>query len=559
MHLMRRVGITTSVAALAVGLAVLSLPARALAQTNQLGMFQDDARMLTVPGPTLQTLRELGVGVVRVTLAWSTVAPAMRPPGFNPVLPASYPAANWSIYDQIVRDAHADGITVDFSLTGPAPLWAAGGGQPAPGHYGEWKPSAAAFGQFVEAVATRYSGSYDPISDTIARGNSDDLPRVSFWELWNEPNFGEDLAPQAIKGSTVPTSAPAYRALLDAGWRGLGITGHGRDTILIGNLDARGSNGKSRPGQPQGLPGNFGQTKPLQFLRTLYCVSSTYAELRGAAAATVGCPTTSAGSRQFRTAHPALFRASGFADHPYPVNLPPTRASSADPDFTEFSELPRLASTLDRLVRIYAAPTRFPIYNNEYGYITNPPNNSSSHFVSPATAATYTNWAEYLSWRNSRIASTMQYLLYDPNPTKNVPEFGGFASGLIFYGGARKPGYNAYRLPLFLPVTSTRSGGSLEVWGGVRPAHFASLDTGGTPQQVQIQFQRGSRGAFTTLRTVKLTSPRGYFDVHLTFSAGGTVRLAWSYPANDPLLTPSLIAPGDPDTVYSRSVKVAVK
>ena len=559
MHLMRRLGIPTSVAAIAAVLALLLLPARALAQANQLGMFQDDARMLTVPGPTLQTLRELGVGVVRVTLAWNTVAPAKRQAGFNPVLPSSYPAANWGIYDQIVSDAHADGIAVDFSMTGPAPLWATGGGQPAPGNYGEWKPSAAAFGQFVEAVATRYSGSYDPISDTIAHGDSDDLPRVSFWELWNEPNFGEDLAPQAIEGSTVPTSAPAYRSLLDAGWHGLGLTGHGRDTILIGNLDARGSNGKPRPGQPQGLPGNFGQTKPLQFVRALYCLSSTYKELRGSAAAAVGCPTTAGGSRQFRNAHPALFRASGLADHPYPVDLPPTEASSADPDFTEFSELPRLASTLDRVVRIYGSRTRFPIYNNEYGYITNPPNHSSSHFVSPTTAASYINWAEYLSWRNSRIASTMQYLLYDPNPTKNVPEYGGFASGLIFYGGARKPGYNAYRMPLFLPVTSARPGRSLEVWGCVRPAHFASLDTGRDAQQVQVQFQRGSRGAFTTLRTVTITDSRGYFDLHLTFPASGTVRLAWSYPANDPLLTPGLITPGDPDTVYSRSVKVTVR
>ncbi len=83
---------------------------------------------------------------------------------------------------------------------------------------------------------------------------------------------------------------------------------------------------------------------------------------------------------EFKTAHPALFRASGFADHPYPVNLPPTESSSNDPDFTEFSELPRLASTLDRLVRIYGSPTRFPIYNNEYGYITNPPNHSCKSF-----------------------------------------------------------------------------------------------------------------------------------------------------------------------------------
>ena len=547
-----------SVAAVAAGLALLPLPARALAQTGQLGMFQDDAQMLTAPGPTLETMRELGAGVVRVTLAWNTVAPARRPSGFNAVVPADYPAANWSIYDQIVRDAHADGIAVDFSLNGPAPLWATGGGQPSPGGYGEWKPSASAFGQFVEAVATRYSGSYDPTTDTIAHGDPNDLPRVSFWELWNEPNFGMDLAPQAIKGSTVPASAPAYRSLLDAGWRGLGLTGHGRDAIVIGNLDARGSNGPPRPGQPQGLPGNFGATKPLQFVRTLYCVSPSDQELRGAAAAAVGCPTSAAGSRRFRSAHPALFRASGFADHPYPVNLPPTNASSNDPDYVEFSELPRLASLLDRLQRTYGSGTRFPIYNDEYGYITNPPNNSPSHFVSPATAASYINWAEYLSWRNSRIASTMQYLLYDPNP-RNAPEFGGFASGLIFYGGARKPGYDAYRLPLFLPVTSTRSGRSLEVWGCVRPAHFARLDAGGAPQQAQIQFQRGSSGAFTTLRTVTITSARGYFDLHMSFPGSGTVRLAWSYPPNDPLLTPSLITPGDVDTVYSRAVKVTVK
>ena len=559
MRFVRRLAVGLSVAAASAGAGFLSLPARAAAQANQVGIFQDDARMLTAPGPTLLALRELGVGAVRVTLAWNTVAPAHRPPaGFKASDPASYPAANWNIYDQIVQDAHTDGIAVDFSVTGPAPLWAAGSGQPAPGGYGEWKPSTSAFLSFVEAVATRYSGSYDPVAGAIVHGSADDLPRVTFWELWNEPNFGQDLAPQAIKGSSVPTGAPEYRSLLEAGWSALGLTGHGRDTIVIGNLAARGTSGKPSRAAPQGYPGNFGQTKPLQFIRTLYCVDSSYRELRGAAAAAVGCPTNAAGSRSFRRKNPALFNASGFATHPYPINKPPTQASSNDPDFTEFSELPRLATTLDRLQRIYGSGKHYPIYNNEYGYITNPPNHSSAHFVSPTTAAYYDNWAEYLSWRSSRIANSMQFLLYDPNPTKNVPEYGGFASGLIFYGGARKPGYNAYRLPLFLPVTSVKRGRPVEVWGCLRPAHFARLDSGGTPQQVQIQFQRGSSGAFTTLRTVTVTNTRGYFDLHMTFPASGSVRLAWSYPPDDALLTPSLITPGDADTVYSRTVTVKV-
>ena len=132
-----------------------------------------------------------------------------------------------------------------------------------------------------------------------------------------------------------------YRSIVDAGWSALQSSGHGHDTILIGNLDARGQSAGPGKGAPQGLPGNFGATKPLQFVRALYCLNSSYKQLRGGAAAAIGCPTSAAGSRQFRTAHPGLFQATGFATHPYPVNLPPTKASSNDPDYTEFSELPR--------------------------------------------------------------------------------------------------------------------------------------------------------------------------------------------------------------------------
>ena len=34
--------------------------------------------------------------------------------------------------------------------------------------------------------------------------------------------------------------------------------------------------------------------------------------------------------------------------------------------------------------------------------------------VSPALAASYLNWAEYLTWRDPRIRSYDQYLLIDP-------------------------------------------------------------------------------------------------------------------------------------------------
>jgi hypothetical protein len=138
----------------------------------------------------------------------------------------------------------------------------------------------------------------------------------------------------------------------------------------------------------------------------------------------------------------------------------------------------------------------------------------------------------------------MQYLLMDPNPRGNVPEFGGFASGLEFYGGVHKPSYDAYRLPLYLPSVSARPGGSLEVWGAVRPAHYAATDSG-QPQSVQIQFARGSSGTFAPVAAVPINDPRGYFDVRVAFPASGAVRLAWSYPMGGP-------------TVFSRTQPVTV-
>jgi hypothetical protein len=562
MRLTIRAWTATLVAVAMAAAGLIGAPARAYANTGQIQMFQDDTRLLTDPASTLQQIRDLGGGVVRVSVSWDLIAPAKRPAGFNPTDPASY--SGWGIYDQIVQDARQDAVAIDFSVGGPAPSWATGPGQPSPGGFGGWKPSAADFEQFVQAVGTRYSGTFDPTLDSSMPGDPNDLPRVSFWEIWNEPNFGLDLAPQAIKGSSVPAAPRAYRGLLDAGWSALHSTGHGRDTILIGNLDARGQSARPGPGAAQGLPGNFGATKPLQFVRALYCVGPTYKELRGGAAAAVGCPISASASRRFRAAHPALFQATGFATHPYPVNLSPDKASSTDPDYTEFSELPSFASMLDRLQRIYRSGKHFRIYNNEYGYITNPPNasltplNPHGQFVSPSTAAFYINWAEYLSWRNPRIASTMQYLLYDPNPRK-APEYGGFASGLIFYNGNRKPAYDAYRLPLFLPRTTAKSARQgLEVWGCVRPAHYARVDTG-APQQVQIQFQRGSHGAFRTLRTVTVTNARGYFDLHMAFPASGSVRLAWTYPKNDQMLSQGPLKPPEGATAYSRTTRVTVK
>ena len=574
----RSLGLGAAVAVSALACA----PPPALASHSQIAIMQDDTALLANPGPTLQEMRHLGVEMVRVTVRWSYIAPnplSFRRPSFNATDPNAYPAINWAPYDAIVADANNDGIRVLFDVTGFAPFWAQGSGASRYKAKYEidrgFEPSASAYGQFVRAVGTRYSGTFTPPGSPTA------LPRVSAWELYNEPNFGEDLAPQAIDHSQVLWAPVMLRPLLNAAWSALRATGHGSDTKVIGALAARGIYIPASRGF--GNPGTYGGTPPIDFIRELYCLDSSYRPYRGAAAAARQCPTTAAASRRFRAQNPALFSASGWSIHPYQLtndaNAPPDMTRYHSPDFVALSQVSNMASALDRAQRVYGSGKRFPIWNDEYGYITSPPvidapvPNCHCKYVSPSTAAYYLNWAEYMSWANPRLASFSQFELYDPNPTLNVPNYGGFASGLIYYatvlGGQPKASYFAYRLPIYLPRTSTRLGNALKVWGDVRPAPLAMADGDG-PQYVQIQFEQAPGAQWILEKTVKVTDPHGYFETSVAFPSSGYVRIAWTYPLSDTNLASNLVTPaqttvgpsgyieplGNPTN--SRSVKITI-
>jgi hypothetical protein len=486
--------------------------APALASTTQDAILQDDGALHANPLGTLQTMRALGVTRVRVGVYWGSIAPGgssrRRPAHFNASDPGAY-GNQWAIYDQIVRDAKSEGISVYFVIVGPTPRWAIGPGVPRGGLTGPWKPSAREFGSFVTALGKRYSGTYHG------------LPKVSFFSIWNEPNYGIDLAPEAGRHDNVELGAVQYRGLVDAAWSALHRTGHAHDTFLIGETAPHGHD------HPIGV---YNVMRPLRFLRALYCVDTRFRQLRGSAAAARGCPTTSGGSRRFRSQHPGLFAASGYAAHLYAQLTPPNRSLQANRDNADLAEVGQLERTLDRLQSVYGSRTHFPIWNTEYGYQTNPPEKGA---LSPTTAAYYMNWGEYISWRQPRIKSSMQYELVDPPG-------GNFASGLVFTNGQPKqPVYDAYRMPLYLPHTSGKRGTALEVWGDVRPAHYA-----GRGQRVAIQFQAGSRGGWTTVRNVTITNSRGYFDVRQAFTGSGSVRLAWT---------------GGSGTVHSRTVSIRIR
>lgn len=504
--------------ALASAVAALSTPTLAQADHTQESIFQDDNHLLysstTTVDHVLGVLKSLGVNRVRVTILWKALAPdpltRTRPAGFNASDPNAYPPANWAVYDRVLTLAISHGIGVDFNVTAPGPLWAMRHDAPTTRSADHFAPSVSEFGQFVQAVGTRYSGTFAPPNGGL-------LPRVHYWTIWNEPNIPGWLAPQSrsFHGKQVENSPRLYREYVDAAFAALNTSTHTtrRDTILIGEL------------APEGYPnlGFYTAMEAMRFVRAMYCVDGSYRPLRGSRALALGCPTSGRASA-FAAAHPGLFGATGFAHHPYYFLFPPGY-SAPNPDFVPIADLGRLERGLDRIFRNYGSRRRLPLYLTEYGYQTKPPD--PHEVVSPAHQAAYLNQADFMAYSDPRVRAVAQFLLYDDGPDIRYPKssfsyWDTFQTGLLFANGARKPAYAAYRLPIWLPSTRVARGGRIAIWGQLRAARRGSAHT------ALIQW-RPSHGAYRTIATVHLpaSDQRAYLVAHVRIPASGAVHIAW--------------------------------
>ncbi len=526
---------------------VCALPARALASATEQSTLMDDAELLYASpqhvASRLQQIKALGVDRIKFSIVWDVVAPnpsSTHRPSFDATDPAAYPAGVWDRYDTVVRLAKELGFRVYLQLTPPSPSWAVSRQHPTQGYSWSQRPNAAQYGQFVQAVGRRFSGTYmapvpsdeptpaqlglPPGSGGPSSGASGPIPRVDFWGIWNEPNEGAWLNPQTRtigRRTSVPVAPALYRGLVDAGYGALARTGHARDTILIGET------------------ASGGITRPLPFVSALYCVSSSYRPLTGTAAAELSCP-RSGDRATFARQHPGLFRATGFAHHPYSFDMPPS-TPEADPNEITLANAGKLGHALDRILALYGKPRAggVPLYMTEWGYKSNPPN----PFVrtSLSEQETWLNQGEYLSWKNSRVRTLAQFLLLDSGPQTADPVgsrgyWGTYQTGLLYADGTtRKPAYAAYRLPIWLPVA--RHGRRVTVWGQLRPADHTKIQSGA------IQYRRHASQAWRTIRTVQTASPEGFLVAHVALPVAGQVRLTWH-------------VPGTEDVYYSRTVRV---
>jgi hypothetical protein len=519
---------------LTAALAVLGMVVpSALASTRQVTMVVDDLALNKDPVGTMQKLHDMGVTMVKYSVPWAYVSPdhtSRTAPAGASTNPSIYDTYNQlGVIDEIDKAAAAYGMRVGLLVTSPAPRWAEGTAGCSASNIsgGACRPNDTEFKTFVEALGQRYSGRYVPAGSTTK------LPAIGWWSIYNEPNYVPNLAPQTTGGGDY-VAADLYRGLLNAGDVGLTATGHGSNTIIFGELAPRGISGGNGPGPA----GNGAGIKPVQFLASLYCVTTTGKRLTGTLADENGCPSSASA---FKAQNPLLFHASGVADHPYSQGTAPNirtydcrlggkplfcenpKTDKSDPLWTDLASISNLENGLTKDLKAYGSSEKFPIWNTEYGYWADPPGKAACKGAYPsycdlpaATAAFYDNWGEYLSYKNPRIASFAQYQLYDPT-------VGAWQDGLLTPKGAPTAAYNAFEVPLFMPTISTKTAGKLTVWGSARPATVLGM---GVARTVKIQF-RATSGGWKTLKTVSASGLTGYFTTSVSFGQSGSVRLLY--------------------------------
>jgi hypothetical protein len=346
--------------------------------------------------------------VVRVGLQWAEVAPAgsAKPANFDAADPAD-PHYRWTATDYAVRSAAQHHLRVIFQIL-DAPVWAEGPGQPS--RYvspGAWNPGPAEFTAFVHAAAVRYGGAFPDPLNRLAK-----LPRVSYWEPWNEPNIpGYFSAPRPVD---------AYRTLLDRAYVALKAV-HRDNLVVLGGLAPVSS-----------VPGSI---PPLDFGAELLCLHQVGSGFR---------PNGSCPQR-------ADFDVFGM--HPYSLAVTPTKPAYKPgdvlvADMGELGALVRAANAFHTAV----PASGHEIWATEFAWFTNPPNTQLGD--PDRMAARYVAYSMYEMWK-SGVSLVVWFQVLD---TASAGITGG---GLYWSPGRPKLMLRAFAFPFV--AAAGRTGGS--AWG----------------------------------------------------------------------------------------------
>ena len=399
--------------------------------------------------------RAAGASLVRLQLTWSSVAPADRPPGFDPTNPSD-PAYHWAAFDDEIKLAKADGLEPMVSIF-VAPAWAersAGG----PAFAGGRDPSPTALAEFARAAARRYSGSFQG------------LPRIRYWLVWNEPNLSIYLAPQ-LKDN-VPVSPRWYQQAVN----GVADAIH---SVHPDNVVVAGETAPFRDITPSVLKQRT-DWGPLSFMRAFLCLSKS---LRPTCATRV--------------------HFDAWSHHPYTSGGPTHHANY--PDDVSLGDLPEMRRVLQAGVRtghiVSARPVQFWV--TEFSWDTKPPDPKG---VPMALAKRWVAEALYRMWLNG-VSVVTWFQLRDLPLTTSYLQSGLYFGGRPLASTKPKPTLEAFRFPLVAFKSGLRA---VLVWGRT---------PGGVSARVLVERSfKGGWKALGTLRSDSNGIFRGRFRTTTTGS-----------------------------------------
>jgi hypothetical protein len=314
-----------------------------------------------------------------------------------------------------------------------APLWAAGADE-------RTDPDPAAFGRFATAAAHRYDGTFDPTPDD---GIVNPLPRVKFWQAWNEPNYDRFLRPQRTGGKL--SSPTLYRKLVNAFANGVKSANPG-NLVMAGGM------------------GPFRQTDnaaPFAFMRLMLCLDPKLKPVKGCG--------------------PVKFDI--WSTHPYTSGAPTRHAFG--PSDASLGDLPDMQRYLKAAVKGHKVVSKGAVqfWIDEFGWDSNPPDPQA------VPAALHRRWTAEVQYRLWKAGITVLLLHQLADNEWTGPCGDPFQSGLFGYStdiatAPAKGSTVAFRFPF----VAFREAKKNRVWGRTPTSK---------PATVAVQRRRGA-----TWRTV---------------------------------------------------------
>lgn len=333
-----------------------------------------------------------GVTAIKVPLFWSLIAPATRPSAFKATDPSD-PGYSWAGLDTQLRLIRAHRLEPIVYIAA-APKWAVrtiGGFE---------RPDPAEYRAFALAAVRRYSG------DLAG------LPRVRYWQAWNEPN-------KVANPSYKPTAAIWYRQLVNA--FAASVHTEPGNLVVAGGLS------------PFGIST---AVAPLAFMRRLLCLSS---------------------DRSPRRTCSARVHFDIWSTHPYTAGGP-THAAYRSTDVS-LGDLPEMKVVLDAAIRtgqiVSKQPVRFWV--TEFSWDSAPPDPLG---VPAALQGRWVAEALYRMW-SAGVSLVTWFTLRDRTIQTSPYQSGLYFHATSFARARPKPALTAFRFPFVAFANSNK----ISVWG----------------------------------------------------------------------------------------------